>query len=79
MGHVAAELQSKLPQKHLCKDCDKWYGQEDDEYGPCMYKNRRREKKYVTYGEHECDESEELERRVAQWQDQGSGGSPSGT
>ena len=79
MGDVAAELQSKLPGKHLCKDCDKWYGQEDDEYGPCMYKNRRREKKYVTNGYHECDEPEELERRVAQWQDQGSGGSPSGT
>jgi len=79
LGNVTAELQAQLPRMHLCKDCDKWYGQEDDEYGPCMYKNRRREAKYVTYGFHECDEPEELERRVARWRDQGSGSSPSGT
>ena len=79
MGDVAAELQAKLPQKHLCKDCDRWYGQEDDEYGPCMYKNLRKERKYVTYGHHECDELEELERRVARWREQRSGDSRGGT
>ena len=70
-----AELRAKLPQKHLCKDCDKWYGQEDDEYGPCMYKHHRRDKKYVTYGFHECDEVEELEQRVKLWQSRASGSS----
>lgn len=76
--HVA-ELQAKLPCKHLCKDCDKWYGQEDDEYGPCMYKHHRKDKKYVTYGYHECDEAEELERRVKLWENRASEGSPSET
>lgn len=66
MGHVE-DLQAALPRKHLCKDCDKWYGQEDDEYGPCVYKHMRKEKRYVTYGHHECDEVEELERRVTLW------------
>ena len=80
MGDVAseahiAELQGKLPRKHLCKDCDKWYGQEDDEYGPCMYKHHRKDRKYVTYGYHECDEVEELERRVKLWESHGSEGS----
>lgn len=70
-----AELQATLPHKHRCLDCDKWYGQEDDEYGPCMYKNHRKDKKYVTYGYHECDEVEELERRVRLWQNRGSEGS----
>ena len=78
MGDVE-DLQAALPQKHLCKDCDKWYGQEDDEYGPCMYKHARKEKRYVTYGYHECDEAEELERRVRMWKESGSGGSASGT
>ncbi len=66
-------LQAELPQKHVCKDCDKWYGQEDDEYGPCMYKHLRREKRYVTYGYHECDEVEELEQRVNLWKTRTSG------
>ena len=79
MGDVAAELQAQLPQKHLCKDCDRWYGQEDDEYGPCMYKNLRKERKYVTYGHHECDELEELERQAARWREQRSGDSRGGT
>ncbi len=74
-----AELQATLPRKHLCKDCDRWYGQEDDEYGPCMYKHHRKDKKYITYGYHECDEIEELERRVKLWQSRASEGSPSGT
>ena len=78
MGHVD-ELQAALPAKHLCKDCDKWYGQEDDEYGPCMYKHLRKEKRYVTYGSHACDEREELERRVMMWRARGSGDSSDGT
>ena len=73
------DLQAQLPKKHLCKDCDKWYGQEDDEYGPCMYKHFRREKRYVSYGYHECDEIEELERRVKMWKDRTSGSSKSET
>ena len=78
MGNVG-ELQAQLPQRHLCKDCDKWYGQEDDEYGPCMYKHLRKDKRYVTYGYHECDEPEELERRVRLWKARGSEDSKSGT
>lgn len=74
-----SELQAALPRRHLCQDCDKWYGQEDDEYGPCMYKNLRKEKRYVTYGYHECDEAEEVERRVALWRDRGSEDSGTGT
>lgn len=74
-----SDLQSQLPQKHLCKDCDKWYGQEDDEYGPCMYKHLRKDKRYVTSGYHECDEAEELERRVSMWRARASGGSESRT
>ena len=69
MGDVA-ELQRQLPRPHQCKDCDKWYGQEDDEYGPCSYKNLRKEKKYLTYGNHECDEAEELRQRVERWRAQ---------
>ncbi len=80
MGDVESEeLQKRLPTRHRCLDCDKWYGQEDDEYGPCMYKNARREKRYVTYGYHECDEVEELERRVERWENRTSGGSSGGT
>ena len=45
-------LQGALQARHRCKDCEKWYGQEDDEYGPCAYKNARKEKKYLTYGYH---------------------------
>jgi hypothetical protein len=80
LGDVAVDLriealQAKLAHKHLCKDCDKWYGQEDDEYGPCMYKHHRKDKKYVTCGYHECDEVEELERRVKLWESCGSGDS----
>jgi hypothetical protein len=73
------ELQAQLPQKHLCKDCDKWYGQEDDEFGPCMYKHFRKEKRYVTHGYHECDEVDELERRVRMWMERKSGDLKSGT
>ena len=73
------ELQKLLPVRHQCKDCDKWYGQEDDEYGPCMYKNARGEKRYVTYGYHDCDEREELERRVELWRKRKSASSSGGT
>jgi hypothetical protein len=75
----AKALQNQLPARHRCKDCDKWYGQEDDEYGPCMYKHLRKEKRYVTYGYHECDELEELEQRVKTWKARASGDSRSGT
>ena len=78
MGDVKA-LQAALPRPHVCKDCDKWYGQEDDEYGPCMYKHQRKEARYVTYGFHECDEADELERRVEAWKARGSDGSRSRT
>lgn len=60
-------LQAQLPRPHLCKDCDKWYGQEDEEHGPCSYKNARRERKFITYGYHECDEEAELAQRVERW------------
>ncbi len=80
MGDVTPEeLQRQLPNRHQCKDCDRWYGQEDDEYGPCMYKHARKEKRYVTYGYHDCDEREELEARVARWRERRSGSSPGGT
>jgi len=44
-----------------------------------MYKNARKEKRYVTYGYHDCDEVEELQRRVERWQQRRSGGSSGGT
>lgn len=66
------DLQRALPKPHRCKDCDKWYGQEDDEFGPCMYKHARKEAKYVTYGLHDCDELEELRRRKELWETSGS-------
>lgn len=43
-----------------CHECDKWYGAEDDEFGPCMIKNMRGDGKYVTHGSHECDEGYEM-------------------
>jgi hypothetical protein len=80
LGDVKPEdLQRQLPVRHQCKDCDKWYGQEDDEYGPCMYKNARGEKRYVTYGYHDCDEAEELLRRVERWRTRRSESSSGGT
>ncbi|MGB9622848.1 MAG: hypothetical protein ACPL07_03280 [Candidatus Bathyarchaeia archaeon] len=44
-----------------CKDCEKWYGAEDDDYGPCSIKHARGDKKFLTFGGHECDEVENLE------------------
>ncbi len=43
-----------------CKDCNKWYGAEDDEYGPCLYKHSQEDHRFVTYGAHYCDEADEL-------------------
>ena len=39
-----------------CKDCENWYGAEDDEVGPCTIKNQRGAKRYMTFGMHDCDE-----------------------
>ncbi|MEM4657559.1 MAG: hypothetical protein QXX77_03950 [Candidatus Methanosuratincola sp.] len=39
-----------------CKSCEKWYGAEDDDYGPCSIKHARGDKKFITHGEHVCDE-----------------------
>jgi len=44
-----------------------------------MYKHRRKDKRYVTYGYHECDEVEELEQRVRLWKTRGSEDSKSET
>jgi len=44
-----------------------------------MYKHARKEKRYITYGYHDCDEVEELKRRVELWQKRKSGSSGSGT
>jgi hypothetical protein len=57
------EAKRRHPTWHNCKDCDKWYGAEDDEYGPCLYKHARGDTKFVTHGSHECDEPEELKAR----------------
>ncbi len=46
--------------EHRCKDCRYWYGAEDDEYGPCQLKNARGDAKFVTYGHHDCDETQAL-------------------
>jgi hypothetical protein len=40
----------------LCRDCECWYGNEDEEYGPCTVKHRRGDRRYVTHGSHKCDE-----------------------
>lgn len=39
-----------------CKSCEKWYGAEDEDYGPCSIKNARGEQRYITHGRHKCDE-----------------------
>lgn len=39
-----------------CKDCEFWYGAEDDGYGPCEIKNARGDARFVTFGTHGCDE-----------------------
>ncbi len=44
-----------------------------------MYKHHRKDKKSITYRYHECDETEELERRVRLWESRASEGSKNGT
>ena len=44
----------------LCKDCENWYGAEDDEFGPCMLKNMRGDMRYITQGVFKCDEGRTL-------------------
>jgi hypothetical protein len=39
-----------------CRDCPMWYGAEDEGWGPCAIKHRRGDRRYLTYGGHECDE-----------------------
>jgi hypothetical protein len=63
LSRLIKEAKVRHPEWHHCRDCDKWYGAEDDEYGPCLYKHARGETKFVTHGGHECDESEELRAR----------------
>ena len=40
----------------LCKNCEKWYGADDDGFGPCSIKNSRGDKRYITFAFHRCDE-----------------------
>ena len=47
--------------KH-CKECDCWYGTVEEDYGPCKLKHNRKDKGYVTHGDHICDESTESQR-----------------
>jgi|TARA_B100001741_G_scaffold69266_1_gene55356 hypothetical protein len=39
-----------------CKDCPHWYGGEDFGYGSCRLKLQREEKKFLTFGQQDCDE-----------------------
>jgi hypothetical protein len=39
-----------------CPDCPLWYGAENDEYGPCQVKHARGDERFVTFGNHACDE-----------------------
>lgn len=50
-----------VPVELQCKDCEMWYGAEDDGYGPCSIKHARGDDEYLTYGFHDCDEDEWLE------------------
>lgn len=43
-----------------CKDCEMWYGADDDGYGPCSIKHGRGDEQYITHGVHDCDETEWL-------------------
>ncbi|MHB8587019.1 MAG: hypothetical protein ACYDDF_14415 [Thermoplasmatota archaeon] len=40
--------------------CRYWYGAEDDEFGPCQLKTARADSRFVTFGEHDCDEPQAL-------------------
>ena len=39
-----------------CPRCPLWYGAENDEYGPCQVKHARGDARFVTFGNHACDE-----------------------
>lgn len=39
-----------------CKDCPHWYGGEDFGYGSCRLKLQRVDKKFLTFGQQDCDE-----------------------
>ena len=44
-----------------CKDCPHWYGGEDYGYGSCRFKLKREEKKYLTFGQMDCDEGVKID------------------
>ena len=39
-----------------CKDCPHWYGGEDFGYGSCRLKLQVKKKKFLTFGQQDCDE-----------------------
>ena len=39
-----------------CKDCPHWYGGEDYGYGSCRLKLQVKRKKFLTFGQQDCDE-----------------------
>ncbi len=39
-----------------CKDCPHWYGGEDFGYGSCRLKLQIKKKKFLTFGQQDCDE-----------------------
>ena len=39
-----------------CKDCPHWYGGEDFGYGSCRLKLQVNKKKFLTFGQQDCDE-----------------------
>ncbi len=53
------------PEPLRCKDCENWYGAEDDEFGPCMLKNMRGDRRYITQGVFKCDEGRTVADREA--------------
>jgi hypothetical protein len=50
--------------ENFCKNCECWYGNEDEEYGPCTVKHRRGDKRFVTHGSHRCDEVVEDDQKA---------------
>ena len=44
-----------------CKDCPHWYGGEDYGYGSCRFKLKRKDEKYLTFGQMDCDEGVEVD------------------
>lgn len=56
-GDTGAEQETEVALVPVqCKDCEFWYGAEDDGYGPCEIKNARGDARFVTFGTHRCDE-----------------------